>query len=101
MCRGRSLTMWTSNKTLTLTTAALGLLGCADLDRVVCDNGNCGWSSVDSARLSGLADLPEVAPPDPSNKYAGNPAAEALGRKFFWDTRFSGVSRGTDAISRP
>ena len=30
-------------------------------------------------------------PPDPSNKYADMPAAAVLGKKFFYETRFSGA----------
>src|SRR5215471_6727595 len=79
----------------------LGLGGCADIDRAICQSGDCDWSDVEVARLEWLADLPATPPPDPSNKYLGNAAAAELGRKFFWDTRFSGVASGNDSIGRP
>jgi cytochrome c peroxidase len=79
----------------------LGAVGCSQADQLLCDNGNCGWSEADSKSISALADLPQAPPPDSSNKYASSPAAQQLGRKFFWDTRFSGYSTGADALKRP
>jgi cytochrome c peroxidase len=84
-----------------LASAFLGVVGCAQTDRLYCENGNCGWSQTESARLSDLTDLPATPPIDTSNKYSGNAAAQQLGRKFFWDTRFSGVSTGADSLKRP
>ncbi|OWW19252.1 cytochrome-c peroxidase [Noviherbaspirillum denitrificans] len=49
-----------------------------------------GWSSQETAILSSLRlSQLEPAPPDPSNRYEGVPAAEALGKRFFFDKRFS------------
>jgi cytochrome c peroxidase len=80
---------------------AAALAGCAQADDFLCPQGACGWSDAETARLSAMADFPDATPTDRSNKYAGDPATEQLGRKFFWDTRFSGVSTGTDALKRP
>jgi cytochrome c peroxidase len=80
---------------------AFTLVGCGQTDDLFCGGGSCGWSDFQTSSLTAMADLPASAPPDRSNKYAGSPAAEQLGRKFFWDTRFSGVSNGTDALKRP
>ena len=57
------------------------------------------WSQGELETMKGLwlASLPPL-PPAPSNAYADDPAAVALGRKFFFDSRFSGnekVSCGT------
>lgn len=84
-----------------LAAAALTLGACADLDRVLCGDGACGFSEVETSALTSLADLPATPPPDSSNKYVGVTTAEQLGRKFFWDTRFSGVSTQVDALKRP
>ena len=48
------------------------------------------WSEADIATLRSLwiGSLPPV-PPDPSNAYADNAQAAALGKKIFFDTRFS------------
>src|SRR3712207_5192420 len=48
------------------------------------------WSADELAALRGLSleGLPPL-PPDPSNAYAGDPAAAALGHQLFFDTRFS------------
>lgn len=81
--------------------AALSVLGCGQVDDLLCDNGNCGWSETETTRIAALADLPESPGLDPSNKYVGNPAAEELGRQFFWETRFSGTSQVADALARP
>jgi cytochrome c peroxidase len=76
--------------------------GCGSrLDAAFCPNGNCGWSQVESDRISALADLPAAPPVDLSNRYVGNAAALDLGRKFFFDPRFSGTSAMTDALQRP
>ncbi|MDB4981236.1 MAG: hypothetical protein JWM82_1988, partial [Myxococcales bacterium] len=79
---------------ISLAMAFVGNAGCSQLDRSVCENGNCGWPATESKTLGSLSDLPEKPPIDTSNKYFANPAAEQLGRKFFWDPRFSGVSTG-------
>lgn len=63
------------------------------------DEGSHRWNSEEKAVLrslwsGSLPPLPEV----PSNRYADNAAAAALGRKFFFDKAFSGnkeVSCGT------
>ncbi len=49
-----------------------------------------GWSAADQARLRSLAlsSLPPL-PDDSSNRYAGDPAAAALGKALFFDTRLS------------
>jgi cytochrome c peroxidase len=88
------------------TTAALlsgGLLavaGCQN-DGFWCGGSACGDSSTETAALVSLADLPAEAPYDPSNAYATDPGAIALGRMFFHDKRFSGVVTMTDSLGRP
>lgn len=57
------------------------------------------WTAEDRETLRSLRidSLPEI-PPNPSNAFASNPDAAVLGKKFFFDTRFSGnlkVSCGT------
>ncbi len=49
------------------------------------------WSDAEKATLKSLwlGSLPPV-PSDPSNKYEEDPRAIALGKKFFFDNRFSG-----------
>src|SRR4029077_6121365 len=59
-----------------LAIAVLGVVACAQADKLYCDNGNCGWSGVETERLSGLADLPAAPPVDTSKKYFGVAAAE-------------------------
>lgn len=48
------------------------------------------WTAAELATLQtlGLDNLPPL-PPDPSNQYAGDSRAAALGQKLFFDTRFS------------
>lgn len=47
------------------------------------------WNFGDLTRLKTLSPLPAV-PPDKTNAYADDPAAAALGQKFFWDRGYSG-----------
>jgi cytochrome c peroxidase len=77
------------------------LAGCQQND-FLCGggSGSCEWSSTDLARVEALADLPSVAPADPSNRYATNPDAIALGKMFYFDARFSGPSTMLDALNR-
>lgn len=48
------------------------------------------WSESELVllRMQWLGSMPEL-PPDPTNKYCDNPEAAELGRKLFFDTRFS------------
>jgi cytochrome c peroxidase len=48
------------------------------------------WSTEELATMRELSiDALEKLPADPTNKYADDPAAAALGKKIFFDTRFS------------
>src|SRR4051812_15410908 len=80
--------------------AATALSGCGAMDNAFCATGDCGWSEDEVSRVSALADLPEAPPADASNKYAGDPAAVALGRMLFSDPRLSGTSTAADALGR-
>jgi len=74
-------------KALTIGVTAVALLiGVAAAQR----SGNSHLNDAELATLRSLAlDQLEAVPADPSNKYADDQAAAALGRKFFFDTRFS------------
>lgn len=49
-----------------------------------------GWSAAEQAVLRGLRiEALPPAPPDPSNRYERLPAAAALGKRLFFDPRFS------------
>jgi hypothetical protein len=60
----------------------------------------CGWSETDLSRVAALANLPSTPPVDNSNVYATNPDAIALGKMFYFDTRFSGPSNWLDGLNR-
>lgn len=82
--------------------APLLLLGCGqETDGRFCSEAGCEFSEWEWKQLSGLADLPEAPPADPSNKYVGNPLAVAIGHKFFYDEKFSGPATNQDALKRP
>ena len=53
------------------------------------------WDTVRS-----LANLPDP-PADHSNKYVGDPAVIALGKKFYFDPAFSGAATYVDTLDRP
>src|SRR5262249_49581287 len=69
-------------------------------DSLFCDDPGCSFSQEEWARLGTLAGL-GPPPKDPSNAGAGDPAAIALGRAFFRDTRFSRPATQVDAPRRP
>lgn len=75
------------------------LLGIAALVGA-CDSEPGGFSAADIAELKKLAH-PGEPPPDHSNKYIGNAAAVALGKKFYFDPDFSGPATGLDMLARP
>lgn len=81
---------------------ALGLGACGSVaDKVFCgSSANCDWSSQEWTALASLANVPPP-PADRSNSFVGVPAAEALGQKFFFDTRFSGTATQFDNLRRP
>jgi cytochrome c peroxidase len=84
-----------------LAVAALSVSACEKLDSALCADPGCGWTEAQWFTLTQLADLPPAPPPDRSNKYVGVAAAELLGQKFFFDTRWSGPSTQVDVLKRP
>ena len=74
--------------------------GCNGAGGFFCPGGDCSWSPTERARIEALADAPASAPIDTSNRYAANPEAAALGKMFYFDTRFSGPSTMLDALNR-
>ena len=48
-----------------------------------------GFTTTEWETIQGMSPLPAV-PEDPTNKYANSAAAAELGRKFFWEKRYSG-----------
>jgi len=79
-----------------------GIAGCGRyLDDQLCGAGGCAWPDGEWARASALAGLPTTPPEDRSNKHVGDPAAEVLGHKWFFDARFSGAVTLLDQLRRP
>lgn len=76
--------------------------GCGpDVDKVLCGSDDCAFSGEEWRQLQALANLPEAPPNDPSNKYAQNPKAQALGQQLYFDPRFSGTATLLDTLRRP
>lgn len=71
--------------------SALALVVTFALVQAVSSSGSVHWSSEQRQRIASLSltALPPL-PPDPSNAVADHPAAAALGRALFFDTRLSG-----------
>src|ERR1051325_12217830 len=77
--------------------ALLALTGCGKYgDHLFCSDANCAWTDAQWTRLQSLAN-PGPPEPDPSNLYWNLPSAMALGKKFYFDTGFSGPATQTDA----
>jgi cytochrome c peroxidase len=80
----------------------LALSACSSAGGFFCPNQNCGVSDDEQARIIALA-LPDPvpsAPPDPTNRYADDANASALGKMLYHDTRFAGPSNQLDALNR-
>src|SRR3569832_1098203 len=87
---------------LVIAAVVLQATGCGTwVDDHLCASGGCQWSDEEWGRLSALSGLPAAPPPDASNKYVGNAAAEALGKKWFFETRFAGTATLVDQLQRP
>src|SRR5580704_1899841 len=83
-----------------ITLAVVVIAGC-DAGGFFCgSDAMCGWSETDLSRVAALANLPSTPPVDNSNVYATNPDAIALGKMFYFDTRFSGPSNWLDGLNR-
>jgi cytochrome c peroxidase len=58
--------------------------------------GACGEDTIDGFTpaewdvIATLSPLPETPPPDPTNQYAEDPMAAALGQSFFFESAYSG-----------
>ncbi len=88
------------SRAVLVTVAAIGFAGC-DEGGFLCGGGDgmCGWTSQDIARVEALSGM-EAPPEDTSNAHANDPNAADLGKKFYYDTRFSGPSNWQDGLGR-
>jgi cytochrome c peroxidase len=84
---------------ITLWAAAAALAGCSGFFDRFCDEPGCEFSRAQWDNLSALANLPPP-PPDPANKYDGDPRAQTLGHQLYFDTRFSGAATEVDVLGR-
>ena len=75
--------------------------GCDQADKMFCGTASCEYTADEWDAITALANLPPEPPVDRSNKYYHDAGAEKLGQKFFFDSRFSGLSLQTDTIRRP
>jgi cytochrome c peroxidase len=80
---------------------SLWAFACGRVDDLLCADSSCEWTQTEKAQLLALSNLPSAPPADPSNKYAGDASAIALGNALFHDTRFAGPSTMLDALNRP
>ena len=92
----------TAGLPLVMAAVVLQATGCGSwVDDRLCGSAGCQWSDEEWGRVSALAGLPDTAPADASNKYVGDAAAEAVGKKWFFDTRFAGTATLVDQLKRP
>jgi cytochrome c peroxidase len=84
-----------------LAAIATALAGCGSwADDTFCASPGCAWTAHEWQLLHTLSPLPDP-PLDTSNRWAGNAAAAALGRRLYFDPAFSGPARQLDALGRP
>jgi cytochrome c peroxidase len=69
------------------------------MDDLFCSDRSCEFSRGDWQRISELANIGDP-PDDPSNAYVKNPAAVALGHRFYFEKDFSGVATWIDQLGR-
>jgi len=85
---------------LMATAVVVSVAGCGSkADDIFCDDATCAFSRDEWSRIQSLSPIPAV-PPDVSNRFRGIPEAEALGKAFFADARFSGPATQVDALGR-
>ena len=72
---------------------SLFLFGCSENEpsemTVVSEKADDLFTAREWSVIQRLSPLPEVPPPNPTNRVADNPEAAQLGQMFFFDTRFS------------
>lgn len=73
--------------------------GCESVGDGFCEQPGCFFTELEWERIGSLTHLPPP-PPDPANKYVGDPEAEQLGRMLYHDTRFSGLATQRDSTGR-
>ena len=84
-----------------LVVTGLGFAACGGrADDLFCGDQGCGWSDGEWSRMRSLGGLPPP-PPDPTNRFADDPGAAALGQRFYFDVGFSGSARWADTLRRP
>ena len=86
---------------LPLLALAVALSGCGATDAVFCGTPTCVLSAHEWTLLQSLAGLPQTPPADASNRYATQPAAQALGQRLYFDPGFSGAATLLDTLRRP
>ncbi len=67
----------------------LALSACSEKEPVGGGAAADGFSAAEMAKIAALSPLPEL-PPEPTNRYADDARAAALGQKLFFDPRYSG-----------
>lgn len=78
-----------------LSTTSVFIHGCNNF----CGDTECRFTVEEWTIVEGLSPLPET-PPDPTNKYADDPRAVALGKKLFFEKRYSaGLKIGNDGTN--
>ncbi len=63
---------------------------CSEKEPVGTGGSSDGFSAAEMTKISALSPLPAL-PAEPTNRYADDPKAGALGQKLFFDARYSGA----------
>jgi cytochrome c peroxidase len=81
--------------------AVVQLAACGGtIDATFCSDSDCALAPGEWQRIASLSPLP---PPraDPSNRFADDPMAAALGKRLYFEPDFAGPGRRQDSLRRP
>jgi cytochrome c peroxidase len=101
----------TLGRSLFIVAAVMSSMGCHAVDDLFCSGAGCEWTKEEWTRVQSLSNVKDsrglpALPGDSSNRYLDPQMVPQddlidLGRRFYFDPRFSGPATLSDSIGRP